>query len=139
MSSKRLRFLNYRSALLISLFLIVPLGYLVRFAQAGPAWLHDALGSVAYEIFWILLVVLLMPTASPAWAAIAVCLATCGLEVLQLWQHPILQAMRATLIGRLVLGNTFTWSDFPAYFVGSALGWVWVRSLKHQFLRRRTP
>lgn len=110
----------------------------MRFAQEpGPAWLHDALGSVAYELFWILLVVLFFPTVSARWVAIAVCVATCGLEVLQLWQHPILQAMRATLVGRLVLGNTFTWSDFPAYVVGSALGWLWVRSLRLRFTRHK--
>jgi len=122
-----------------------PLGYWVRFAEEpGPVWLHDALGSVAYEVFWILLLVFWMPTLSPLWAAIpvgtakpnAICIATCALEVLQLWQHPVLLAMRATLIGRLVLGNTFTWTDFPAYFVGSAVGWGWVRSLRLRYVGR---
>jgi hypothetical protein len=28
------------------------------------------------------------------------------------------------------LGNAFTWADFPSYFVGSFLGWLWVRWLK---------
>lgn len=122
---------------MVSMVLIVPLGYWVRFAEAaGSAWLHDALGSVAYEVFWVLLLVFWVPTLSPLWAAIAICIATCALEVLQLWQHPILLAMRATLIGRLVLGNTFTWADFPAYLVGSAVGWWWVRSLRLRYAGR---
>jgi len=62
-------------------------------------------------------------------SAFGVCVATCGLEFLQLWQPPFLQAARATLPGRMVLGNSFTWSDFPSYFAGSFLGWVWVRWL----------
>lgn len=136
MNWNRIPFLQYRLALFASILLIVPLGYLVRFAEGpGPAWLHDALGSVAYEIFWVLLLVLLLPTLAVERAAIAVFLATCGVEVLQLWQHPVLLAMRATLVGRLVLGNSFTWSDFPAYFVGSVLGWVWVRSLASRYRR----
>ena len=82
-----------------------------------------------YEVFWILLVVLILPRFSQIRAAVAVCLATCGVEFLQLWTPPFLQAMRATLPGRLILGNHFSWSDFISYFVGSFLGWLWVRSL----------
>ncbi len=120
-----MRFLTYRLAVLSSMLVIVPVGYWVRFAQEpGPPWVHDALGSVAYEVFWVLLLVFSWPRVSPRWAAIAVCLATCGLEFLQLWQHPVLQAMRATVVGRLVLGNTFTWTDFPAYVIGSTIGWL---------------
>ncbi|WP_377476943.1 MAG: DUF2809 domain-containing protein [Microcoleus anatoxicus] len=124
------RFFKYRIALLISITVIIPLGYLVRFSHGPtPAWFNDSFGSIAYEIFWILLTVFLWPQASLVWTAFGVCLATCGLEFLQLWQPPFLQAARATLLGRLVLGNSFTWSDFPPYFVGSLLGWVYVRWL----------
>ena len=122
---------KYRLILLISIIIVIPLGYIIRFSQAiGSAWLHDALGSVAYEIFWILLVALIVPKLSVFRIAIGVCIATCVLEALQLWQPPFLQAARSTLPGRLVLGNTFAWSDFPSYFIGSFLGWGWTQSLK---------
>lgn len=137
LNSNPLPFWKYRLALVVSMVLIVPLGYWVRFAEGeGPPWLHDALGSVAYEVFWILLLMFGVPTLSPLWAASTICIATCALEVLQLWQHPVLLAMRATLVGRLVLGNTFTWTDFPAYFVGSVAGWGWVRSLRLRYVGR---
>ena len=124
------RFFKYRVALLISITVIIPLGYIVRFSRGpAPEWFNDSFGAIAYEIFWILLTVFLWPQASLVWTAFGVCVATCGLEFLQLWQPPFLQAARATLPGRLVLGNSFTWSDFPSYFVGSFLGWVWVRWL----------
>jgi glycopeptide antibiotics resistance protein len=127
---------GYRFALLISIIIIVPLGYVVRFAkEPGPEWLYDTFGSVAYEIFWILLVPLLFPKASARWTAVGVCLATCGVEFLQLWQPPFLQAARATLPGRLVLGNTFSWSDFFSYFIGSFCGWVWMRFLQNLFCK----
>lgn len=125
------RWLKYRIALLVSMIIIIPLGYIVRFSQGlNPAWLHDALGSVAYEIFWILLFAFLLPKVSPLRIAMVVCIATCAIEFLQLWKPPFLQAARSTLPGRLVLGNSFTWGDFPVYFVGSFLGWLWVRLLK---------
>ena len=132
---QRHRAFKYRVALLISIVVIVPLGYAVRFHGLAPEWLNDSFGSVAYEIFWILLVALLFPQASPLWTAVRVCLATCALEFLQLWQHPLLQAMRATLPGRLILGNTFTGSDFPSYLIGSVLGWLWMRSCLARYRR----
>jgi hypothetical protein len=120
----------YRVALLISILLIIPIGYIIRFSQGiVPYWINDSFGSIAYEIFWIVFMQFCYPKASPFWSAIGVCLATCAIEFLQLWQPPFLQAIRATLPGRLVLGNTFMWSDFPPYFVGSFLGWVWIQTL----------
>jgi glycopeptide antibiotics resistance protein len=133
--SKRHPFFQYRFALLICIIIIVPVGYIVRFAkEPGPLWLHDFLGAIAYEIFWILLYAFFFPKASSRWTAIGVCLATCALEFLQLWQPPFLQAIRATLPGRLVLGNSFTWSDFISYFVGSFAGWLWMDLLRNKFV-----
>lgn len=127
---------QFRVALLVSIGLVVPLGYWVRFAPTGEwAWLSDTLGSVAYEVFWILLILLCWPQGSIVKAAIAVCLATCAIEFLQLWQPPFLQALRATLPGRLTLGNTFSWADFPAYAIGSLVGYGWAKTLQRAVRR----
>lgn len=128
---------RYRLILLISMIVIVPLGYIIRFSQADQGGFGDFFGSVAYEIFWILLVVFCFPKLSVMKVAIAVCLATCAIEFLQLWTPPFLQVIRATLPGRLVLGNTFLWADFPAYFGGSFLGWLSVRSVKNLAYSRK--
>lgn len=130
------RFFRDRLAWLISILVIVPLGLMMKFYRGpGQEWLNNSFGGVTYEIFWILLLVLIWPKMSAVSASVGVCLATCLLEVMQLWQPPFLQAIRATLIGRLVLGNTFQWSDFPYYFMGSFLGWLWLRTIRHQLLR----
>ncbi len=130
------RFFSYRLALLISIVVLVPLGLMVKFYRGpGQAWLNNSFGGVPYEIFWILLFVFISPQISPTKASVGVCIATCLLEFLQLWQPSFLQAIRATLIGRLVLGNTFQWSDFPYYFIGSFFGWAWVRVIQHQICR----
>ena len=124
-------FFKYRLVLLVSMIIIVPFGYVVRFSQGlNPAWLHDVLGSIAYEIFWILLFAFILPKVSPLRIAIGVCIATCAIEFLQLWKAPFLEAARKTLPGRLVLGNTFVWADFPVYFIGSFFGWLWVRFIR---------
>ncbi|MBM0740770.1 DUF2809 domain-containing protein [Phormidium sp. CLA17] len=131
--SRRAQYFPYRMILLVSIFIILPLGYGVRFA--ADTWLNDFFGSVAYEILLILLGAFLFPAIRPIWVALWVCLATCILEGLQLWQNPLYLAAKATFLGRLVLGNTFVWSDFPAYCVGSFAGWAWVTLLRRRWVR----
>lgn len=130
----------YRLAVLLTIIVIVPLGYFARFTAALPGWITDIAGSLAYQIFWMALVQFCFPKLSIAKTAIAVFCFSCAIEFLQLWQPPFLQAIRATLPGRLVLGNTFVWSDFPPYAIGCFLGWLLlsgVRRLRSEPARSR--
>jgi len=120
----------YRIALLITIVLIVPIGYFVRFSPSFPDWFSDVFGSIAYQVFFVALVQFCFPKWSIAKTAIGVFLSSCAIEFLQLWQPPFLQAIRATLPGRLILGNTFSWSDFPPYAIGCVTGWLWMRTLQ---------
>jgi Protein of unknown function (DUF2809) len=122
-------YLRHRLLFLVNILAIVPLGYVIRFSQILPQYISDAGGSTAYVLFWIFLVLLVHPRANVRLTVIFICLATCTIEFLQLYQPPWLQAIRATLPGRLVLGTTFSWLDFPPYFIGSSLGLLWVNYL----------
>ncbi|MBD1842944.1 DUF2809 domain-containing protein [Cyanobacteria bacterium FACHB-63] len=120
----------YRFVLLLTIALIIPLGYFVRFSPLFSDWFSDVFGSIAYQIFFITLIQFSFPKTSIVKTAISVFIFACTIEFLQLWQAPFLQAIRATLPGRLILGNTFLWSDFPPYAIGSTLGWLGMRQLK---------
>lgn len=74
----------------LSLLIIVVMGFLFKY-YTGPAreWFNNYGAAVFYEIFWCLLVFLLLPSRKavkqiPLW----VFAVTCGLEFLQLW-HPL--------------------------------------------------
>lgn len=127
-----LRFTPYRWVLLLHVALLPIVGYALRFSPALPEWLRNLSGSIAYEMLWIFAVLAIWPRLKPLWVATAVCLATFGVEFLQLVQHPVLVAARATLPGRLILGSGFTWADFPLYMLGSGCGWLWATGLKRR-------
>jgi glycopeptide antibiotics resistance protein len=128
-----IKFYRQRLVFLVNILAIVPLGYAIRFSHILPEYFHDAGGSIAYQILLMLLVLFIYPPANLRLTAIWACGVSCAIELLQLYQPPWLQAIRATWAGRLILGTTFLWSDFPAYFVGSYLGWLWVRWLGKRF------
>lgn len=118
---------KYRLLILLSLIVIVPIGFLTKF-YTGPTqnWVNDSLGGLFYEIFWCLVFGFLLPDTNPLKIAIWVVVATCLLEFLQLYHWPILEIIRNNFIGRTILGNSFNWKDFPYYIFGSVIGYFWL-------------
>lgn len=108
------------------------IGYWLRFDAPVPDWLRDRSGGAVYVLFWALLAGAFVPRVAAWRLALAVFLATCGLEFAQRWHPAWLERIRATLPGRLVLGTTFDWSDFPPYAVGSVLAWAAIMVIHHQ-------
>ncbi len=111
-----------------SLLLVVPAGFAAKYAT-GPGWIADHGAGALYVVFWILAACLVWPSRRARIVAIVLG-ATCGLEFLQLWHPAPLEAVRATFIGRALIGTTFDWGDFPPYFLGAAAGWLWSRALE---------
>ena len=128
---------TYRRIVFGMLIAITLLGFATKFYQGSlQFWLNNSFSSIFYEMFWIFLVALIWPRFSPGWVAFWVFAVTSALEFMQLWKPPFLQAIRATLIGRLLLGTSFVWSDFLYYAIGCTLGWLILRTLKTQSLKR---
>ncbi|MDJ0519599.1 MAG: DUF2809 domain-containing protein [Trichodesmium sp. MO_231.B1] len=119
---------KYRIIILICLIFTVILGLATKFYEGiFSEWLNNSFSSIFYEAFWIFLVIFIRPQLPPGLVAFLVFLVTSLLEFLQLWKPAFLQAIRATLIGRLLLGNTFVWWDFLYYILGCTLTWIFLR------------
>lgn len=112
---------RWRSAL--GAALLAPLGYSLRFAPQLPEWLRDASGGTLYVAFWALAAGVVWPLASALRLAGGALVFTCMVEALQLWHPAWLDTLRRTLPGRLVLGSTFAWGDFPPYVAGALLAY----------------
>lgn len=132
--------LTYRMLLGLVLIAMIPLGVASKYYQGALQWwVNDFSGDILYEIFWIGVIGLFFPRVSTAQAAIGVFLGTSFLECLQLWHPPLLEAARSHLLGRLILGTTFVWWDFPHYAIGCLLGWLWLRYLKRYYRQPKNP
>lgn len=119
-----------RLRLLALLGVLVPLGFGAKlYAGPGAHWVGAHAAGMLYEIFWIFLVLLVRPRLAPARVAIAVFAVTCALEVLQLWHPPALEGIRATFLGRALIGSTFSWWDFPHYAAGCFVGALIARAV----------
>ena len=94
------------------------------YAGPGAAFIRLYVGDVLYATLFYWCFRWLMPARPKHWAAVCA-LAFCWvIELGQLYQAPWIDGLRATLLGRLVLGAGFLWSDFPCYTLGAALGWL---------------
>ncbi|MBD2728010.1 DUF2809 domain-containing protein [Nostoc sp. FACHB-892] len=126
------RNLNQTVFIILSLLIVVPMGFLFKYyTGSAHQWFNDYGAAIFYEIFWCLFAFLFLRNRAaiiqiPIWVFVI----TCILEFLQLWHPPLLEEIRATLIGKLLLGTTFVWWDFPHYVLGSVLGWLWLRQLQ---------
>jgi hypothetical protein len=111
-----------RDRLLVAMIALIPLGIATKLYRGpGAGWVNSSAGGVLYVTFWSLLVLFIRPRLSPWIAGGAVLGVTAGLEVLQLWHPPFLEAVRATVPGRALIGTTFSWLDFPHYLAGMLL------------------
>ena len=104
----------------------------VAVVAAGLLWrsglipLRPDLSNYGGDALWALMVFLgfgfLFPRSSTLVVALLALTFSWGVEFSQLYHAPWIDAIRATIPGKLVLGNTFNWLDLPAYAVGIALG-----------------
>ena len=117
-STDRMRF---GQCLLITVFLGI-----ASFFMRGTTFddLANHAGGFFYVLAWIFFILMLFPRLVPIKVCVAVLLITCAFEVLQLWNPPVLEAIRSNMFGQILIGTTFAWSDFPAYGIGAFVGWV---------------
>lgn len=109
-----------RSRLTYFIFIVttILLGLLSRHIDGVPLFIGDILwGLMVYFIVRFLFI-----NKSIKWVTIASLLFCYAIEFSQLYQAPWINNIRHTVIGGLILGETFVWSDLLCYTVGISAG-----------------
>lgn len=119
-----------RTRLFISILTLFVLGFATKF-YGGPRslWVSNHLGDILYEIFWCLLISLLVPQMPILKNVQLVFVITCVLELLQLWHPSFLTTARNTFIGHAILGSAFDLWDIPHYAVGCLIAYFWLTKI----------
>jgi hypothetical protein len=91
-----------------------------------PAALPRLLATYAGDTLWALMVFLGIGTLFPRWSTLRVCVAAWvlafAIESSQLYHSPLVDQIRHTEMGGLILGYGFLWSDLLCYVIGISLG-----------------
>ena len=94
--------------------------------RSGLIPLPQRMSNNGGDALWALMVFVgfgfLLPRAPTFVVALLALTFSWVVEFSQMYHASWLDAVRATIPGRLVLGNTFNWPDLPAYAAGVALG-----------------
>ena len=107
----------------LMMLLVIGLGLASRsFSAILPDFIATYAGDTLWALLTFLLIGFLLPSQSTASAAIMALAFAFFIEVSQLYQAPWINAIRQTLLGGLVLGYGFLWSDLLCYTVGVAIG-----------------
>lgn len=116
---------------IVLLVLIIPIGFYSKlYSGIVSDWVNNKLGGVFYEIFWCLLFYIIFTKSKPVYIAVGVFAVTSLLEFVQLINSSFLEIIRSNFIGQTIIGNSFTWSDFPYYVIGSLLGYLILTRIK---------
>lgn len=107
-----------------------------RFRGALPG----AVGAYGGDVLWAAMVYLLAaavwPRTSVRRLAAGAAIFSLAIELGQLYHAPLIEAVRQTRIGGLILGFGFLWSDLACYAAGIALAAALDASLRGRGLRR---
>lgn len=109
---------------------VAGLGVHLGLRDVLPPALHDVAGDALWATmvaWWIGALAPHRPAAARAAVAYACCVAV---ETSQLLHTPLLDAARATLPGRLVLGTGFDPRDLGAYALGVLAAWALERRVR---------
>lgn len=101
--------------------LCVPVGLGAKRVPVG--WVANHLAGGIYVVFWCCAALVVLPRARRSRVVPTVLALTCAIEFLQRSDAGWLERLRASRPGGLLLGSTFSWTDFPYYVAGACAAW----------------
>jgi hypothetical protein len=110
----------------LAVVLLIVLGLSSRkFAYLLPSLLQKNMGDILWATLVFFLFGLLFPRLSTWRIAGLACLFSLCIEVSKFYHSGWFDAVRSTVLGRLVFGWVFSWSNLLCYLIGVLIGVLW--------------
>lgn len=87
-----------------------------------PEWVHLYVGDVLWALMIYLIIAMVFKRKSSCWVTIVAICFTFSIEFSQLYQGIWINNIRHTILGGLILGYGFLWTDLFSYIIGICLG-----------------
>ena len=87
-----------------------------------PGWVHLYVGDVFWALMIFLIIAIVFRRKSSYWVTVVAICFTFSIEFSQLYQGIWINNIRHTVLGGLVLGFGFLWTDLFSYIIGICLG-----------------
>lgn len=113
-----------RSRILYFILTIITiiLGLLSRKVSGFPEIISAYSGDVLWAFMVFLLFAFIFNKKPTIFILIISIIFSCGIELSQLYHAPWIDSIRATILGGLILGFGFLWSDLICYTIGIIFG-----------------
>jgi len=110
-----------RFVYVILILFVVTLGLGSRL-DSLPTWVHLYVGDVLWALMVFLLIAMIFKNKSSYYVAVIAICFSFVIEFSQLYQATWINNIRHTVIGGLILGFGFMWSDLFSYIIGIFIG-----------------
>lgn len=114
-----------RITYLMCIIVVMMLGLaLRRYEDILPVFIGKYLGDVLWALMIYLIIAFLLKKVSAIKVSVISLLISYGIEFSQIYQNEWINNIRETVIGSLILGHGFLYTDLICYIVGIVLGFV---------------
>lgn len=114
-----------RITYLMCIIVVMMLGLaLRRYEDILPVFIGKYLGDVLWALMIYLIIAFLLKKVSAIKVSVISLLISYGIEFSQIYQNEWINNIRETVIGSLILGHGFLYTDLICYIVGIVLGFI---------------
>lgn len=118
--------------LTLMVLVIITALYTKEYRGEYQGMINNHIGGILYVLFGSLFFSVVFPLLKPYWPVVLAFGITCLLEFIQYFRFPFMVELTKTKAMAYLFGNSFNWTDFGYYAMGSILGFLVLLLLNHK-------
>lgn len=126
-----------RVVYLILIIIVMILGLLSRKLDGLPKIISLYAGDILWALMIFLIITFIFNNKSTLFNIFIAIIFSYGIEISQLYHAPWIDSIRNTILGGLILGFGFLWSDLICYTIGIFIGGIIEDILRRVKIKKR--